>query len=242
MSKLALFSDIHGNLEALNTIIADARAQGVTNFACLGDVVGYGPDPSGCVAKVQEIGCACVKGNHDDDASNDRDLWNLNDVARESLTWTRDRLSESQKEWLRELPYQRRLGRNMLVHASLEDPASWPYIHNKFDAQIALGLQKQPVCFFGHTHVPVTYSYNGSSVQKVKETEIKLDKGLKYLVNVGSVGQPRDGDPKSCYVIFDSSQGTIEYRRVSYNIEGVVKGLEEAGLSSDLSERLRVAA
>lgn len=242
MSKLALFSDIHGNLEALNSIIEDARDQGVTNFACLGDLVGYGPDPGGCIAKVQEIGCVCVKGNHDDDASNDRDLWNLSDVARESLTWTRERLSESQKQWLRDLPLQKRLGRHMLVHASLEEPASWHYIKNKFDAQIALANQSQSLCFFGHTHVPVAYSSDGSSVKAIKDSEISLDKGMKYLVNVGSVGQPRDGNPKACYVILDSTSKALQYQRVNYNIERVVEELSQAGLSTNLSDRLSVAA
>ena len=242
MSKLALFSDIHGNLEALTSIIEDARNQGVTNFACLGDLVGYGPDPGGCVAKVQEIGCVCVKGNHDEDASNDRDLWNLSEVARESLTWTRERLSESQKQWLRELPYQKRLGRHMLVHATLDDPSSWQYIHNKFDAQIALSDQKQSLCFFGHTHVPVAYSSDGSLVKTIKKSKINLASDLKYLVNVGSVGQPRDGNPKACYVIFDSTKKTIQYQRVDYNIERVVEELSQAGLSENLSDRLRVAA
>ena len=192
--------------------------------------------------KFKRLGCACVKGNHDEDASNDRDLWNLNDVARESLTWTRERLSISQKQWLQALPYQRRLGRNMLVHATLKDSASWGYIRNRCDAFIALAHQEQPVCFFGHTHVPVAYSSNGSSVEALRDSRVNLAKELKYLVNVGSVGQPRDGDPKACYVIFDSLAATIEYRRVDYNVDDVVKGLQAAGLSAELSERLRVAA
>jgi len=242
MPQTALFSDIHGNLEALKAIVNDARAQGITNFACLGDLVGYGPDPSGCVAMVQEIGCACVKGNHDDDASNDRDLWNLSDNARESLLWTREHLSESQKTWLRELPYQRRLGRNMLVHSTLEEPSSWHYVHNKFDAEMALSKQKVPVCFFGHTHVPVCYQSNNQGTKKISDSEISLAKDMRYLVNVGSVGQPRDGDPKACYVIFDSTANTLSYRRVDYNIGEVVRGIADAGLSPDLGARLHAAA
>ena len=242
MPQTALFSDIHGNLEALKAIVDDARAQGITNFACLGDLVGYGPDPSGCVAMVQEIGCACVKGNHDDDASNDRDLWNLSDNARESLLWTREHLSESQKTWLRELPYQRRLGRNMLVHSTLEEPSNWHYVRNKFDAEMALSKQKVPVCFFGHTHVPVCYQSNNQGTKKISDSEISLAKDMRYLVNVGSVGQPRDGDPKACYVIFDSTANTLSYRRVDYNIGEVVRGIADAGLSPDLGARLHAAA
>lgn len=242
MAKTALFSDIHGNLDALDSIIADARSHGVTNFACLGDLVGYGPDPGGCIARVQEIGCACVKGNHDDDASNDRDLWNLSEMAQESLLWTRERLSASQMQWLRELPYHRRLGRNMLVHATLQNPTEWHYILNKIEAQLALDRQKESVCFFGHTHVPVAYVSSGTVVQKINTPEINIVKGLKYLVNVGSVGQPRDGDPKACYVIYDSSTNQINFRRVNYNVECVAQSLLAAGLSPKLGERLRKAA
>ncbi len=242
MAKTAIFSDIHGNLEALNTIISDAREQGVKNFACLGDLVGYGPDPAGCVAAVQDLNCVCIKGNHDEDASNDRDLWNLSDVARESLMWTRERLSAAQKEWLQNLPLQRRLGRNMLVHATLEKPGEWQYIRNKFDAELALADQKSPVCFFGHTHVPVSYVTSNQGTHKIKESEIILAKGSRYLVNVGSVGQPRDGVPKACYIIFDSTEGSISYRRLDYNIGEVVESIAAAGLSPDLGQRLEDAA
>ena len=242
MAKTAIFSDIHGNIEALDTVISDARAQGVSNFACLGDIVGYGPNPADCIAMVQEIGCVCIKGNHDDDASSERDLWNLSDVAKESLEWTRERLTQSQKDWLAALPYQKRLGRNLLVHATIDEPETWQYVSNKFDAEIALSRQKVPVCFFGHTHVPVCYQADGLSVTKVSGQDITLAKASRYLVNVGSVGQPRDGIPKACYVIFDSTSGEISFRRLDYNIECVIKGLSEAGLSSDLAQRLEEAA
>ena len=242
MAKTAIFSDIHGNLEAFETVIEDARSQGVTNFACLGDIVGYGPDPAGCLAKVQEIGCVCIKGNHDEDASNDRDLWNLSEVARDSLLWTRKRLTTSQKDWLAALPYQKRLGRNLLVHATLEEPENWQYVTNKFDAEVALSQQKAPICFFGHTHVPICYEANGLSVQKVGKEDVKLKKDSRYLVNVGSVGQPRDGIPKACYVVLDSTSSKITFRRLDYNINNVVKELEQAGLSSDLGQRLKEAA
>ena len=242
MSKTALFSDIHANLAALQAVISDAKNQGVSNFACLGDVVGYGPKPAECIALVQEVGCVCVKGNHDEDASNERSLDNLSDVAQESLYWTREKLSASQKEWLAALPYQRRLGRNLLVHASLENPSEWHYIRNKFDAEIALGNQKAPLCFFGHTHVPVVYHADGNKIRKMEGSEAILSKDSRYLINVGSVGQPRDGVPKACYAIYDSAKSLLTYRRLEYDISGVVQSIAEAGLSPDLGERLEVAA
>jgi len=155
MLKTAIFSDIHANLPALEAVLNDAKEQGVQNFACLGDIVGYGPNPVDCVATIQNIGCVCVKGNHDDDASNSRNLSNLNEQAQASLEWTRKQISDSQKTWLANLPFHRRFGRNMLVHSSLDQPQNWEYIRNSFDADIAMNNQKTPMCFFGHTHVPV---------------------------------------------------------------------------------------
>ena len=242
MAKIALFSDIHGNIEALEAVINDARAVGASSFACLGDLVGYGPNPSECIARVQEIGCVCIKGNHDEDGSNERNLDNLNDVARESLEWTRSKLSASQKAWLQALPYQKRLGRNLLVHATLQDPEQWSYIRNKFDAEIALLAQSSPLCFFGHTHLPVCYEKNGPVVTKREDAEIQLQAASKYLINVGSVGQPRDGIPKACYALYDPSLKTVSYRRVEYNIEKVVEDIASAGLSQDLCDRLFEAA
>ncbi|MGJ8673319.1 metallophosphoesterase family protein [Rubritalea sp.] len=242
MSKTALFSDIHANLNALEAVINDAKSQGVQNFACLGDVVGYGPNPIDCIAAVQAIDCVCVKGNHDEDASNDRVLDNLNDQARASLEWTRSMLSESQKSWLANLPYKRRLGRNMLVHAALENPGEWEYLRNSFDAEIAMLTQPTPICFFGHTHKPVTYTQKGKSVSVLTEQEIELHPDQKYLINVGSVGQPRDGIPEASYVVFDREKRTINFRRVKYDIHSVVQQITESGLPLSLGDRLISAA
>lgn len=242
MAKIAIFSDIHGNLEALKAVIADSTSCGATNFACLGDVVGYGPNPGRCIALIQKIGCVCVKGNHDDDASTNRDLSNLSLEAQESLAWTRERLSSAQKQWLGGLPYTRRLGRNQIVHATNHSPQDWAYVRNKFDASIVMDGQKSPVCFFGHTHVPVIYQKKGNNIKRFEPQKMSFDMDARYLVNVGSVGQPRDGVPQACYVLFDSTTHEIEFRRLSYNINGVVESIKKAGLSDSLGHRLLEAA
>ena len=241
MSKTAIFSDIHGNIHALNAVLDDARAQGIQNFACLGDIVGYGPNPIDCIATIQKIGCVCVKGNHDDDSSNLRELNNLNNQARVSLEWTRKVLSESQKAWLRNLPYQRRLGRNMLTHSSLENSTDWPYIRNRFDAEIDMARQKVPITFFGHTHIPVSYCKNPDGVATIN-SGFNIDPDNKYLVNVGSVGQPRDGIAEACYIIFDRIDRKIDYRRVRYDIDQVIQEIHNSGLPETLAQRLIEAA
>ncbi len=242
MSKTAIFSDIHGNLKALEAVIADAKREGVQNFACLGDVVGYGPDPIECIATLQEIDCVCVKGNHDDDASNNRSLDNLNDEARISLEWTRKRLSASQKEWLATLPYQRRLGRNMLVHSSPDNPEKWNYVRNRFDAAASMQVQNTPLCFLGHTHVPAAYCKEGVNVMAVKEPFIHLQADQRYLVNVGSVGQPRDGIPEASYVMFDRLERTLTFSRVAYDLHAVVNAIKSSELPAVLAQRLISAA
>ncbi len=238
MSKIAIISDIHANFTALKEVMKDAEENGASSYVCLGDIVGYGPNPAECVTKIQEMKCICVKGNHDEYVTNSYDLTAFNSQAREALEWTRSKLSEGQKEWLGALPYTRRLGRNMLVHATLEDPEKWDYVRNSFDASIMMGYQKTPICFYGHTHVPIAYEKSGASAQKVDPGLIKLKEGSKYLVNVGSVGQPRDGDPKASYAIFDRIARTIEFRRVNYDIQLVADEILSNGLPESLAERL----
>jgi len=238
MSKIAILADIHANIIALESVIADAESKGVTSFACLGDIVGYGPSPSECITRIQELKCVCVKGNHDEYVADSYDLSKFNPQAREALEWTRGNLSFSQKQWLAELPYTKRLGRHMLVHATLENPEKWDYVRNSFDAAITMNHQNTPVCFYGHTHIPVTYKMSGNKATKVTESIIKLDNDCKYLINTGSVGQPRDGDPKASYVIFDRVARTVAFNRVEYNIEEVAEDIINNGLPDSLAERL----
>lgn len=238
MSKIAIISDIHANLTALEEVLKDAENNGVSSYACLGDIVGYGPNPAECVTKIQEMKCACVKGNHDEYVTNSYDLTSFNSEARLALEWTRGKLSEGQKEWLGNLPYTRRLGRNMLVHATLKNPEQWDYVRNSFDASIMMGHQKTPICFYGHTHMPVAYEKSGASAQRIDTSLIQLQEGSKYLINVGSVGQSRDGDPKASYIIFDRAARTIEFRRVNYDIHYVADEIGNNNLPRSLANRL----
>ena len=238
MSKVAVFSDIHANLAALDEVIADATEQNINTFACLGDVVGYGPNPSECVTRIQELKCVCVKGNHDEYVADDHDLSRMNDQATEALLWTRNNLSDSQKTWLAALPYTRRLGRNQLVHATLDNPENWDYVRNSFDAAIAMENQNTPICFYGHTHRPVAFRKCKGKTEKIVSDLIDLDDGCKYLINVGSVGQPRDGIAKASYIIMDRAAKTIEFRRLDYNLESVTEQILHTGLPDSLADRL----
>ena len=242
MSRIAIFSDIHSNLPALEKVVEDATAQNVNSFACLGDIVGYGPNPSECVSYMQELKCVCIKGNHDEYIQDSFDLAHFNDQAREALEWTRNSLSAGQKSWLASLPYTKRIGRNMLVHASIDSPEQWNYVRNSFDASMMMQKQNTPLCFYGHTHIPVIYEMQGTSAKKIKPDQLTIKKGSKYLINTGSVGQPRDGDTRASYVIFDKIQNSIEFRRVKYDMQKVVNEITATSLPDTLAERLQEAS
>ena len=240
--KIAIISDIHANYEALESVLEDTVNQGVDQILCLGDIVGYGPDPAKCVTTIQSLGCPVIRGNHDHDAANDRELENLNDTARISLEWTRKQLSTAQREWLGTRPFSRRVGRFAISHASLHEPEHWHYVRDLADAEHFLNLQNVPLCFIGHTHRPGYFEHSGGIVHEVRQKNHTLNDDAKTLINVGSVGQPRDGDMRASYVIFDRAERSIQFQRVDYDVARTQSRLRAQGLPEELAIRLTFAA
>ena len=152
--RLAVFGDIHANLEALRAVLADAEAQGVTQYVCLGDVVGYNANPHECVEAVRALDCAVVKGNHDEQASLTEDLAGFNPLAEEAINWTRQHLTTEDKQWLRDLKLVRQVRDFTIVHATLDTPHKWGYVFNQLDAAASFNYQHTQLCFYGHTHAP----------------------------------------------------------------------------------------
>jgi predicted phosphodiesterase len=235
--RIAIFGDIHANLEAFEVVLADAREQGCVSFICLGDVVGYNANPRECLQKVQSLKCPVVKGNHDDYASSDSSLESFNPLAEIAIQWTRDQLTPSEKAWLGGLPLISKVRGFTIVHASLDDPGGWGYVLNQLDAAASFSKQSTELCFFGHTHTPRAY-IKDSSVVGYPFEKIDLDPGKKYFVNVGSVGQPRDGDWRAAYVIFDEEKRTIRLRRLPYDLPKTQGKILAAGLPARLADRL----
>ncbi|MEC7638479.1 MAG: metallophosphoesterase family protein [Verrucomicrobiota bacterium] len=235
--KFAIFGDVHSNLEALNAVLEDARSHDCTHFVCIGDIVGYNANPSECLDVIQKLDCPVVKGNHDEEASLDTELVGLNPLAKKSMQWTRDNLDLNQKKYLKELKLARHVGDFTIVHATLDSPASWGYVTSKFDALESLGYQYTPVCFFGHTHVPAFY-FKDLRMEEHQGKSIKIETGKKYQINVGSVGQPRDGDFRSSYCIYDVDERLIINRRVGYDIKTAQEKILKAGLPEQLAHRL----
>jgi len=237
--RFAILSDIHGNLEALEAVLADARARKCTNFVCLGDVVGYNANPGECVKCIRELDCPVVKGNHDEAASLVAPPGDFNEIAELAIAWTRDRLTDQDKEWLRSLPLQRRVHDFTIVHATLDMPGQWGYVFNNLDAAASFTYQRTNVCFFGHTHVPMVF-IRDESVRRERVEHVRIEPGKKYFINMGSVGQPRDGNWRAAYCIYDTESNLVQQFRVKYDLAAVQKKIAEAGLPRLLSERLAI--
>ena len=235
--RYAIIADIHANLEALDVILEDTRKEKCTHYACLGDVVGYNANPKECLDIVRTMGMPCVKGNHDEYCSAEAELEGFNPHAAEAINWTRKQLTDEDRQWLRDLKYIRLVASFSLVHATLDGPQRWGYVFDKLAAAASFTYQNTSVCFFGHTHVPVAF-VRDSMVRGGTYSKFKVEPGRKYFVNVGSVGQPRDRNPKAAYVIYDLNEGSIELRRLDYDIPKAQQKILDAGLPPRLAERL----
>jgi predicted phosphodiesterase len=235
--RYAVIADIHANLEALEVVLADTKEQKCTHYCCVGDVVGYNANPKECLEIIRSMGMPVVKGNHDEYCSTEEDLEGFNPHAREAVNWTRKQLSREDRQWLHDLKYVRLVASFSMVHATLDGPQRWGYVFDKLAAAASFTYQNTAVCFFGHTHVPVAF-VRDSVVRGGTYSKFRVEPGKKYFVNVGAVGQPRDGNPKAGYVLYDLNEGSIELRRLDYDIPTAQRKIVEAGLPQRLADRL----
>jgi predicted phosphodiesterase len=235
--RFAIFSDTHSNLEALEAVLADACKRKCTHFVCLGDIVGYNANPHECVERIRELDCPVVKGNHDEQASLSLSTSDFNELAERAIQWTRDHLTEEEKQWLRELPLQKKVRDFTIVHATLDTPAQWGYVFNNLDAAASFTYQHTTVCFFGHTHVPMVF-IRDEGVRREWIDHIRIEPTKKYLINMGSVGQPRDGNWRAAYCIYDIENNLVEQLRVKYDLAVAQQKIIKAGLPRLLAERL----
>ena len=238
--RFAILSDIHANLEALEAVLADARDRRCTHFICLGDVVGYNANPRECLDLVRELDCPVVKGNHDEEATLDASSERFNELAERAIQWTRNNLADQDKEWLRSLPLQKQVHDFTIVHATLDTPGQWGYVFNTLDAVASFTYQCTAVCFFGHTHVPMVFIRGQSGVRQERKEHIRIEPGRKYFINVGSVGQPRDGNWRAAYCIYDVESKLVELLRVKYDLATAQDKITKAGLPQPLANRLAI--
>ena len=237
--KIAVLSDIHGNREALEAVLAETGRRGAEGYVCLGDIVGYGPDPAYCLERVRRLGAIAVQGNHDAAAAGSSEIETFVPHARAAILWTQSRLDREERGYLASLPLSRTLGWLALVHASLDSPEAWRYILDLEDASRCFALMEVPACLIGHSHSPCLFRLRpGQDLSGGSWDRLAIEDGVCYIVNPGSVGQPRDGDARASFALVDTEAKTFELVRVPYDIESCQRKILAAGLPEFLAARL----
>ena len=230
--RIAIISDIHANLEALETALRVIREQGADAVVCLGDIVGYGANPNECADAIRSATPHVLLGNHDEAAIHAEKTEYFNPYARIAAEWTYSMLTPENKEYLGELPFTLDLDGIFFVHASPYEPEAWHYILQPADAQHNFPYFNEAVCVVGHSHVPGIFS------EDIWTREV--ERGKKFIVNVGSVGQPRDNDWRLSFGIFDTEQWSYRNIRCEYDVKKASEKIRKAGLPRALAERLIV--
>ena len=237
--NILILSDIHANLTAFEAVLADAGE--FEAVWCLGDLVGYGPDPNECITRIQQLPeLVCLLGNHDAAALGQIDVDTFNVEARQAIKWTQEVLTESSTSFLQHLPEHEVIDLVTLVHGSPRQPV-WEYLLDTRTATLNFGYFETPFCFVGHTHLPVLYYLpDESRVAKliVPESLMELSLAPRAILNPGSVGQPRDRDPQASYAMYDTLQNKWAYKRIAYDIPAVQSRMSAAGLPERHIQRL----
>ena len=236
--KYGVLGDIHGNLEALEAVLEEMDKAGVEKYVSVGDLVGYGANPIEVIDKVRKLGSLVVAGNHDFAAVDKLNIDFFNTYARESAIWTRNILSEAYKNFIRGLKLVEYCDNFTVVHSTLYSPELFEYIQTSYDAHLSFEQQSTPVTFVGHSHVPVNF-FKKRNVSFNMETEVKIDEGSKSMINVGSIGQPRDENPDAVCCVYDTDEMVVRISRVRYDVEKTAKKIVDAGLPEILAERLK---
>ncbi len=237
--KLGIISDIHANLEALEAVLGALKDKGATRFICCGDVVGYGPDPNRCVEIVRELGCVAVAGNHDWGVVGRTPLTGFNPAARQAALWTQPLLAEPNRSYLGCLSLTADEGPLFIVHSSPSAPETWDYVLNVREAAHEIERCSSASCVAGHSHQPLAVErLPGRPARLVRRPSFPVRPDARYFINAGSVGQPRDGDPRACCLLYDDDTRTMAYIRVPYDIAAVQAKIRAAGLPEPLAARL----
>lgn len=240
--RYALIADIHGNQEALKAVLADIRSRGINQTYCLGDIVGYYPNPNECIALIQEHTDGCIAGNHDYAALSRINIKQKFSIyARTAMEWTIDHLSTDSIQFLDSLPLTQEVnGKLLLTHAGPVKPDAWGYLFMEDDDSIRKILKdmKQQICFIAHTHFPSVIAAIDGKVDFLPARKTMLKENGRYIINAGSVGQPRDGDPRSCYAVYDDKEKSISFVRTKYPLGVTQEKVRTSGLPAFLAARL----
>jgi len=239
--RYGIFADIHANLEALDKVIAAYKNEAIDKYLCLGDIVGYATNPNECCQKVKEIASITVAGNHDWASVDLFSLNYFNRYAKEAILWTKEHLSKDNGYFLSTLKLVYQNEDLTLVHGTLNNPADFNYLIDIEAAQETFKLMQTKVCFVGHSHVPGIFVKDKNGyLGYLEDNLITLKDQNYYIINVGSVGQPRDGSPLATYCIYDTEKKEVSIKRVSYDFQTTRKKIIQAGLPAFLGNRLMI--
>jgi predicted phosphodiesterase len=237
--RYGLFSDVHGNIEAFRAVLKAFDKERVDRYLFVGDVIGYGADPAGCIDLLKSVApAATVAGNHEWGLLGRFDLELFNEYARQAIVWTEEVLSPDDKDYLAsfELTYHEK--EMMLVHGSPEEPHEFNYVLGPHDVAPLFKMMDARVCFIGHTHIPAVYYSEEDRVMTGLSPHVVIEPDRQYVINIGSVGQPRDRDTRASCAVYDTDAGTVDIKRVPYNIKACQKKILSAGLPEILALRL----
>jgi predicted phosphodiesterase len=235
-----IIADIHGNLEALNSVLKRIKSnkEKIERIICLGDIVGYGANPAECINITEKISGVILAGNHDFAVCDQMNIEDFNSYAKEAILWSRKELNEQEINFLKELPLVHRENNIDFSHSSLHRPESWRYLSGTPDTHIDFQIMENNVLFVGHTHTPVIFEDTGTEVKKLQSYELSLEPNKKYIINPGSIGQSRDRDPRASFAIFDLEKKFVKIIRVEYDIKKTQRKILAAGLPKILADRL----
>ncbi len=238
--RYALLGDIHGNTEALTVILNAIEEQRIDKIICLGDIVGYGAEPVACLEIIRGLKCDVIAGNHDWAAVGKLSIDMFNAYAKAAALWTREQLTNDQKEWLANLPLTITYEHCAVAHGTFHQPEAFNYIQTVFDAQQSFEALKQlgaKLGFLGHSHVPVGF-FDTDPITYTLDPEMPVDSDLAMIVNAGSVGQPRDENNKASFAVYDSEIASVTINRLDYDIDAAATKIRNAGLPEILAARL----
>jgi len=240
--RYGVFSDVHGNIEALDAVLGVLRDQGVDRYAFVGDAVGYGPNPNEVCDRIREVAEIAVVGNHDAAVTDRMSYEEYYDAARHALDWCKERLTPANMKWLTDLPYSHREGDLVFSHGAPVAPELFDYLFAPEQVVDMLEGEPElaPVTFIGHSHLTISFAIDDGTVTPILADAIECDPAKRYIITDGSVGQPRDRDPRAACGVYDSETRVFTFHRVTYDAHAVRRKILDAGLSPIFGERLLV--
>ncbi len=237
--KYALISDVHANLEALTAVLEKIESLNISHILCLGDAIGYGANPEECAQLIQQKCDICLMGNHEAAVVGNLDISYFTQYAKDAALWTRNNISEQTLNWASNLPLMSTIHNFTLIHGSLYQPEMFNYVQTIADAEYNFTVMDTRILFLGHSHQPLAF-FNTDPMTYTLGPEIELDNSDKIIVNIGSVGQPRDENPLSCFAVYDSEENIVELIRVPYDYKKTAQKIIAAGLPEALAIRLSI--